>query len=319
MIRNIWFISWYCVLFVCSFVGKANSDEIPYSSYKIINTYTHNVESLTEGLVYDNTTGFLLEASGGIEDCTIYVSNLLKVLDTINVCLDKKEEYFGTGITLLNNTIYQMTWESNKGFIYQKSPLKVIEEFPYSGKEAWGLTTDGTFLIVSNGSNIISFLNPSDFKLNRTITVMVNSTPYDSGPERHHGINELEYIKGEIWASIWNTFEIVRINPINGEIKSKLNLTGLYNVLDEEDTLNGIAYNPVSNTIYITGRRWSKLFELAIEDIWLPSTQSIVVTSGSPNPKHEDTGNSDASQAIVLLMVILAKGMALFTTYFKRL
>jgi glutamine cyclotransferase len=169
---------------------------------------------------------------------------------------------FGEGITIFNNKIYQLTWQSNKVFVYDVETFEKLAEFnwPYDG---WGITHNGKSLIVSTGSNNLYFVNPDSFKIEKMIGVTDNYGPVAN-------INELEYAKGFVYANQYETNYILKINPETGRVEGKLDLTGIREknnvVLDEhEDFLNGIAYDSVKNSLYVTGKLWPALFEIKID------------------------------------------------------
>jgi glutamine cyclotransferase len=170
------------------------------------------------------------------------------------------DEYFGEGMTILNGKIFQLTWLNNKGFIYDENSLALLGDFPYVG-EGWGLTNDGRFLIMSNGTNAITFINPETFQIQKVVYVYDNGVPVTN-------INELEYVKGEIYANIWHADKIVEIDPQLGEILGWIDLTGLRSKeaeQNDEAVLNGIAYDPATDRLFVTGKLWDTLFEIKLE------------------------------------------------------
>ncbi|MCB1023789.1 MAG: glutaminyl-peptide cyclotransferase [Acidobacteria bacterium] len=231
--------------------------------FKIVKEYKHDKGAFTQGLVYYN--GFLYESTGQHGESSLRKVELEsgKVLQKHDV----PENYFAEGMTILNNKIYQLTWQSSLGFIYDIDNFKMLKEFRYSG-EGWGLTNDGKSLILSDGTHVIRFLNPETFAVERTIVVMND----DGNPLMR--INELEYIKGEIWANIWQSEMIgkpnviARINPANGQLLGWIDLDKI-SPSDSgpryENSLNGIAYDEKGDRIFVTGKNWSKLFEIKVE------------------------------------------------------
>ena len=170
------------------------------------------------------------------------------------------DPYFAEGITLLNGKIYQLTWQHQRGFLYDASSFEKIGEFTYQG-EGWGLANDGTSLILSDGSNRIRFHDPESFQVRKTIAVFDGTTPITK-------INELEYVQGEIYANIWHDDRIARIDPRTGNVVGWADLTGLIRpgeVSDEEAVLNGIAYDQSSQRLFVTGKLWPKLFEIRLK------------------------------------------------------
>ncbi len=237
---------------------------VPVYTYEIVNSYNHDSDSFTQGLFFQN--GFLYESAGGDGK-----SDLRKVdLKTGDVKQRRKMEskYFGEGATVLNNKIYQLTWQDGKCFVYDLNTFEPLFTLAYNG-EGWGLTNDGTNLIMSDGSHQIKFLDPENFRVIRTINVFNNGKALTN-------LNELEYVKSEIWANIWHSDEenilgkenyIARINPADGKILGWIDLKGISPddvTRDEENTLNGIAYDAATDRIFVTGKRWRRLFEIKI-------------------------------------------------------
>jgi glutaminyl-peptide cyclotransferase len=235
--------------------NRANAG-VPTYGYEIVNTYSHARDSFTQGLEYHN--GKLFESAGGEGSSSLRLVELGtgKVLDKVDVPMP----YFAEGLTLLNGKLHQLTWQNQVGFIYDANSLSKIGQFNYDG-EGWGLTNDGTSLILSDGSNRIRFLDPGSFKVTRTIAVVDGNKPVDS-------LNELEYINGEIYANIWHRDLVAIINPQTGKVNAWLNLSGLLkpnDVQDQEAVLNGIAFDAASNRLFVTGKLWPKLFEIRVK------------------------------------------------------
>lgn len=230
------------------------SKSVPESyGYKVINKYPHDVHAYTQGLVYEN--GYMYEGTGqyGESELRLVDYKQNKVIQSQK--LDKS--IFGEGITILGNKIYQLSWQNKKCLVYDKSTFKLLTEFSYP-TEGWGLTTDGTDLILSDGTPIIYFYDPQTFALKRKIVVVDNVTAIGV-------LNELEFINGEIWANVYQTNLILRINPKTGQVNSKIDLIGL--LTDKElgekvDVLNGIAYDAANDKIFVTGKLWPWLFEI---------------------------------------------------------
>ncbi|MDO3694509.1 glutaminyl-peptide cyclotransferase [Wenyingzhuangia sp. chi5] len=229
--------------------------------YKVINTYPHDREAFTQGLEFHNNE--LYEGTGQRGK-----SVLRKVdLETGKVLKEQPltNKYFGEGITIFNNKVYQLTWQGGIGFIYDVDTFKTLKTFNYNkSKEGWGLTHNDTHLIKSDGTEKIWFLNPENGQEESYIEVYTNK-------RRVEELNELEYVNGEIYANIWMKNAITIINPKNGTVKAIINLNGLTDHLDnktiaqsQDKVLNGIAYNPNTNKLYVTGKNWDKLFEIEI-------------------------------------------------------
>lgn len=233
---------------------SAVSAEIKSYSYKIINTYPHDSTAFTQGLEFFN--GFLYEGTG------LYGESSLKKINLNNGEILKIKKlpgnHFGEGITILDDKIYQLTWKENTAYVYDLN-FNLLKEFSYKG-EGWGLTNDGQYLIMSNGSNKIYYRDPEDFSVLRTIEVAAYG-------EKISNINELEYINDEIYANIWFEDYILRINPESGEINSMINVSGIIdpdNYSHEIDVLNGIAYDKDTGRLFVTGKLWPHIFEIEI-------------------------------------------------------
>lgn len=228
----------------------------PIASYEVLNTYPHDPNAFTQGLIYED--GWLYEGTGLNGRSTLRKV----VLETGEVVqsIDLDSQHFGEGITSFGDRIYQLTWQSQIGFIYDKATFEQVGTFSYL-TEGWGLTHDGTHLIMSDGSATIFFLDPETLTTVRTITV---TDP--NGPVMR--LNELEYVEGEIYANIWQTDVIVRISPTTGDVLGWISLSGLLSEQDRQehqvDVLNGIAYDPVNKRLFVTGKLWPKLFEIRI-------------------------------------------------------
>lgn len=225
-------------------------------SYKVINTYPHSRNSYTQGLVYDKE--LLYESTG------IYGQSKLQkikyqtgaVLNVFNL----PNDIFGEGIALFDNKIIQISWKEQVAFLYDKETFEQINKIYYPIKEGWGITYNGTHLIMSDGSHILYILDKEYFTELSRIEVFDQKGPVPD-------LNELEYIQGEIWANIYNTNTIVRINPTTGEVVGKIDMTGLLKPEDKTNTtsvLNGIAYDPATGRIFVTGKNWPKLFEISL-------------------------------------------------------
>ena len=234
-----------------------NSDIVPRRyGYKIIHTYPHDRDAFTQGLFYDG--GVLYEGTGQ-ESSSLRKVELEsgKVLQQLNL----PSNLFGEGITLYNGRIFQVTWRSRVGFVYDKSTFRQINKIYYQ-TEGWGLTTIDDKIVMSDGSNVIYFFEPEMFTVISRIEVYDNEHKVDT-------LNELEYINGEIWANIWMTDLIARIDPSTGKVLGYIDLKGILND-PEADTrvnvLNGIAFDKAGNRIFVTGKNWPKLFEIRLTE-----------------------------------------------------
>lgn len=229
-------------------------NSIPIYSYNVINTYPHDGSAFTEGLVYES--GFFCESTGRFNE-----SSLRKVdLQTGEIIKMHKldESYFGEGITLYDNKIFQLTWKTNVGFIYDKDSFNLINKFYYN-TEGWGITHNDEHLIMSDGTDEIYFLNPKNFKRVYSIRVHDEFRPITR-------INELEFIQGEIYANVWRSDKIARICPHSGRVTGWIDLKGLLSPKEYKNvgTLNGITYDKQNNRIFVTGKMWPKIFEIKL-------------------------------------------------------
>jgi len=234
---------------------SANSNVIPVYTYKVVNTYPHDRSAFTEGLVFED--GVLYEGTG-----LRGYSNLRRVkLETgeiLQIC-ELPPQFFGEGVTVYGNKIIQLTWQSHIGFIYDKYSFKLLQEFNYPD-EGWGIAHDGKHLIMSDGTATLHFLDPETFEEISQIEVSANNTPVTR-------INELEYIQGEIYANIWQTERIARIDPLTGQVIGWIDLKGILSPEDDSETvdvLNGIAYDLKNSRLFVTGKFWPKLFEIEL-------------------------------------------------------
>lgn len=225
--------------------------------YEVVKAYPHDSKAFTQGLFYKD--GFLYESSGGKGQSTLRKVELKtgKVLKSVKV----PEKYFAEGITLLGKRIYQLTWKDRRGFIYNLKDMKEEGRFTYN-TEGWGLTTDGQHLIMSNGSSSLYFLKTGPIRRARRIMV-------HDGNKQVKGLNELEFIKGYIYANVWKTDTIVVISPESGEVVGRIDLSELMKDKrpeDKEGVLNGIAYDADGDRLFVTGKLWPKLFEIKLEN-----------------------------------------------------
>ena len=230
-------------------------DQIPVYTYEVVASYPHDAKAYTQGLVFHD--GALYESTGQYDQSSLRKVELKK--GKVKKKIDVPGDYFAEGMTILNGKIYQLTWLQHKCFIYDLKDFKLTGEFAYEG-EGWGLTTDGHSLIMSDGTNQLRFIDPATFKVIKTVSVTDNNQPLTN-------LNELEYIRGEIYANIWKTDKIVRIDPTTGKINAWVDMTGLHHQGEEgntENCLNGIAYDAEGGRLFVTGKRWPNLYEIRL-------------------------------------------------------
>lgn len=229
---------------------------VPSYTYEVVNTFPHDPNAFTQGLqVVDNhfIEGTGLEGKSDLRKVDIKTGKVLKSVKLADY-------YFGEGITVLNGKIYQLTYTSGIGFVYDLNTFSKIDSFRYQG-DGWGLTNDGTHLIMSNGTDKIMFLDPNNEQIVSTISVK-------EGVYSIHQINELEYINGEIYANVWQTDRIIRIDPKTGAVNSSIDLKGILPAAEQSmktDVLNGIAYDAKGDRIFVTGKNWPKVFEIKLK------------------------------------------------------
>ncbi len=223
-------------------------------TYKIVNTYPHDTGAFTEGLIYSD--GYLYESTGLNGQSSIRRVDLTTgdVLQEHSLPL----QYFGEGMTIIDNRVIQLTWQSNIGFIYDKNTLAVLSNFTYP-TEGWGLTFNGTQLIMSDGTSKLYFLNATTFQRTGQVYVYDGDSPIVN-------INELEYVNGDVYANIWQLNKIAIINPENGQVKGWIDLAGFPAPLQTGDNvLNGIAYDQQNDRLFVTGKQWPKLYQIELE------------------------------------------------------
>lgn len=240
------------------------ADDVPsHYSYQVIHRYPHDAAAFTEGLAI---AGDMLYESTGLNGASSLRQVDLATGQTL-ARLDLPTAYFGEGMTLFEGSLYQLTWQSHIGFIYDLACFCQRGTFSYDG-EGWGLTHDADNLIMSDGTDRIRFLDPHTFAVVRTISVRDSDrdTPLTN-------INELEYVNGEIYANIWQTDRIARINPATGALLGWIDLAGLLPAGDRApgtDVLNGIAYDAATNRLFVTGKNWPTLFQIALVNTAAP-------------------------------------------------
>jgi glutaminyl-peptide cyclotransferase len=229
---------------------------VPLYGIEVVHTYPHDPTAFTEGLFYLN--GYFYESTGLEQH-----SSIRKVRVETGEVLQKVDippKYFGEGIVNWQDRLVSLTWKSQIGFVFDLATLKVRKQFHYQG-EGWALTQDGQQIIMSDGSPELRFLNPKTLMETRRIQVTFEGKPV-------HNVNELEWVKGEIYANVWETNLIVRIDPKDGNVVGVINLAGLLSSADQvsgpDSVLNGIAYDAKGDRLFVTGKNWPKLFEIRL-------------------------------------------------------
>jgi glutamine cyclotransferase len=235
--------------------------------YTLVNTYPHDSKAYTQGLEFHRDT--LYEGTGnGAGNATGLkgISSLRKTnykTGEVYKKVEYPEQIFGEGITILNNKVYQLTWQNLVGFIYDADTFKEIKRFNYSKRiQGWGLCNDGKMLYQSDGTEKIYTLNAETLQIEGNINVY-------SGANKIKAVNELEWIDGKIYGNIYQKDAIAIINPQNGAVESVIYLGDLKKLVTQHpdiDVLNGIAYNPKTKTLFVTGKNWDKLFEIRVEE-----------------------------------------------------
>lgn len=231
-------------------------EKSPVYGYEVVNTFPHDAEAFTQGLIFHD--GALVESTGIERRSTLRRVELQtgKVLQRVDVPRD----FFAEGMTLFNGKIYQLTWKGEKGFVYDPRTFEKTGEFTYTG-EGWGLTHDTDSLILSDGSDKLRFIDPNTYQVRRTVGVSDNGRPVVA-------LNELEYVRGEVYANVWHQNRVARIDPQTGHVKGWIDLSGLLRpgeTTDPEAVLNGIAYDEAGDRLFVTGKLWPKLFEVRLK------------------------------------------------------
>jgi len=232
--------------------GRASAP--PTYRYTVVKTYPHDANAFTQGLQY--LDGFLYEGTGlngrsSIRKVDLATGKVLQQRALAN-------EYFGEGIAVWKSALIQLTWQSGVAFVYDRTTFAPKTQFKYRG-EGWGLTHDGTSLVMSDGSGELRFLDPDTFAERRRLKVTEGGQPVVS-------LNELEFVKGQVLANVWQSDLIVRIDPKTGNVTGRINLNGLLSARERAatDVLNGIAYDAAGDRLFVTGKLWPKLFEIEL-------------------------------------------------------
>jgi len=267
------FLSVFVLLSSCKDSGSKSesiaepeaTNEPPVITYTILNARPHDTTSYTEGLLLYK--GQLFESSGAPQEYE-KTRSIVGIVDSatgkisVKAELDRKT-YFGEGIAILHDKLYQLTWTNKVGFIYDLKTFKKTGEFTIPSKEGWGMTTDGTSLILSDGSSNLTYLDPVTFKTLRIVGVTDNNGPVGN-------INELEWVNGKILANIYQTAYIIRIDPASGKVLGKADFTNLVREMKTKypdgEYMNGIAYDSANNKILITGKLWPNIYEVRLNN-----------------------------------------------------
>jgi glutaminyl-peptide cyclotransferase len=256
VIARAWLAAFIAVFACLSFSATASA-AVPVYGYQIVHIYPHDKTAFTEGLFYLN--GYLYESTGPYPRSQIRKEQLTtaKVVQSLDLT---PANLFGEGIVNWKGRLIQLTWQTQVGFVYDLATFKPIRRFSYPG-EGWALTQNGHELVMSDGTPNIRFLNPESLKETHRIAVTLDGHPIQR-------LNELEWVKGELLANIWMTNYIARINPATGVVDDVIDLTGLLPASDQsgdrDDVPNGIAYDSKSDRLFVTGKRWPKLFEIRL-------------------------------------------------------
>ena len=239
------------------FTWRNSRDASWIQGYRVVAEHPHDPTAYTQGLVFDR--GLLHESTGQrgsskVRTLEIESGKELRVTRLPPI-------YFGEGLALVGEKLIQLTWEEGVARVYERETLKPANEFRYEG-DGWGLTFDGTHLVMSDGSDRLTFRDPATFKEVRSVQVKAHGVPVAL-------LNELEMVRGEVWANVWKKDQLVRIDPGTGEVLGLVDLTGLFDhrsIPSDDAVLNGIAYDPETERLWVTGKLWPKLFQIEVVD-----------------------------------------------------
>jgi glutamine cyclotransferase len=246
----------FCLLLACAPVTTAQRRPAPVQSYKVIATFPHDTTSFTQGLVF--AEGELYESTGLNGESTLRRVDL-KTGRTLQR-IDVPKQYFAEGLALVGDELLQLTWQHKLGFVYDRKTFKQKRTFTYNS-EGWGIAYDGASrLVMSDGSDRLTFLDPKTLKPLKTMRVQDAGRPVPN-------LNELEWIENEVWANVWQTDRIARINPNTGDVNAWIDLSSLFprtQRMPPADELNGIAYDKATRRIFITGKKWPRLYQITV-------------------------------------------------------
>jgi glutamine cyclotransferase len=237
------------------------AEAIPVINYGVQKYFAHDTTSYTEGLLFHN--GMLFESTGS-PDQMPDTRSLVGPVDLTNGKINKKIEInhalFGEGIVFLNNKLYQLTYKAKKGYVYDAATFKLLDSFPFANEEGWGLTTDGTSIIMSDGTCNISYITPANYKVTKTLRVTDNNGPVMQ-------LNELEYVNGYLYANIYTTNTIVKIDTRTGRVVGTIDCTSLAQEARARYSgsmeMNGIAYDSTTSNFYVTGKMWPNIYAIS--------------------------------------------------------
>jgi len=222
----------------------------------VLHSWQHDPGAYTQGLLVHE--GRLYESTGQEGESSLRRVEL--TTGAVQQKVDVARPHFAEGLVAFGGRLYQLTWKSGKAFVYDLATFAVRDTLEYYG-EGWGLTTDGESIIMSDGTSRLRFLDPATFAVRRTVDVIDGQSPVSQ-------LNELEYVKGEVWANVWTSDQIVRIDPKTGKVTGWIDLTGLLPRAERtgrEDVLNGIAHDAATDKLYVTGKYWPRLFEIVLK------------------------------------------------------
>jgi glutamine cyclotransferase len=241
--------------YVCPWADYAQTT--PLYTYQIVNSYHHDPDAYTQGLIFRD--GVLYESTGLKGQSTLRKVALES--GEVQQAVELPQQYFGEGITEFEGEIIQLTWQEQTGFVYDLVTFEQLETFSYP-TEGWGLTHDGQMLMMSDGSANLYFLDPDTLQAVSLVAVSSESLQVPR-------LNELEYIEGEIWANVYQTSCIARIDPATGQVLGWIDISGMLAPQDlpGSEVPNGIAYDPAGKRIFVTGKRWPKLFEIVVQPV----------------------------------------------------
>jgi len=236
-------------------VTVAQPGAIPVLTAAVVKSYPHDPRAFTQGLEFFD--GYLYESTGRQRQSTLrrVVIETGKVVQSVRL----PDRTFGEGLTIFHGKIYQLTWLDKTGFIYDLRTFRKLGQFSYN-TEGWGLTHDDASLILSDGTNRLQYIDPNSYQVTKTLEVF-------AGPEAVTNLNELEFIRGEIWANIWHSDRIARIDPKSGQVTAWIDLAAITEreTHEQEDVLNGIAWDPGRQRLFVTGKDWPRLYEIIVK------------------------------------------------------